>query len=731
MNRTTTWQMPADIAATREQMGEHAAHVWTAHSDGHPRHIFDFRARAVLSITVALGVLVAVAPAVPSLVRSQALLVGLGAWTAVVAWGTAWAVRLAGGSLRRDFTTAATVLAVAGIVATVLASTHLEIIRVLYNRPALTWNIDWRFHVNHAQAIARYGGLERALDYAGAAVDYHVGPAWLAGATERVLGRGIYAVSFGLVPLLCVLSTAFAGLYALHVHGIPYRLAAAAAAIALTLPGLGASPRDLYYVLAARDVDVLTNVWAYWSLMLNAGFGIAVGTASLVLMLDRRSRDWQIVLASVGLASLVELKPQFFAGIGLVAGLVGIAYLVSDRGLTRRASRALAACVAALGLGLVLATLLPSSIYASFFAQPAWAPGRTGYALTEPFTNATLLFVFAVAVWCAADLPNSGRRLIGTATVTYIGMAAFPGLGAARVLVLLGLVLSSWLILRRSAPDAIRAYRLPVTIAAGMATLIALFYLVSFPVRADVVARAQLLVEPTFSTHGGQRDLAQSLIPLQLLLVTSAVGLLALRVAHGTPGWQRVFCAAGALSVLSLLALVAFHFARPERGHETAEDLGLLQTLQQVPRDRELLIASDLADPAENYRRPLRAFLLTAYRGHAFYVANLRYVHFIRPDAQRRLAELRAFFGSPWSQWHEEWLRRKGVGYVLVSDRCLPVWYNQPGVPLQSIARHGHWTGYAAHEAKGLEGLAAMPIAHELTPRFGAQGCLAFRETGS
>jgi len=133
MNRTTTWQMPADIAATREQMGEHAAHVWTAHSDGHPRHIFDFRARAVLSITVALGVLVAVAPAV----RASCVLKhcssdsGRGRQSSRGhGLGRAARRRLAPARLHYG----GDVLAVAGIVATVLASTHLEIIRVLYNR---------------------------------------------------------------------------------------------------------------------------------------------------------------------------------------------------------------------------------------------------------------------------------------------------------------------------------------------------------------------------------------------------------------------------------------------------------------------------------------------------------------------------------------------------------------------------------------------------------------------
>ena len=182
---------------------------------------------------------------------------------------------------------------------------------------------------------------------------------------------------------------------------------------------------------------------------------------------------------------------------------------------------------------------------------------------------------------------------------------------------------------------------------------------------------------------------------------------------------------AGALSVLSPLAVVTFDFVYPLRGHEAAEDLGLLHTLQDVPRDSQLLIASDLADPAEDYRRPLRAFLLTGYTGHAFYVANLRYVHYTRPDAPERLQQLRAFFGSPWSAWHEGWLQRLKIGYILVSDRCLPIWFSQPGVPLRPLAHHGHWIAYDTRDAKKPGPLTPVPTARDLTPGFGAQGCLS------
>jgi hypothetical protein len=693
--------------------------------------MFDSRAQAVLCCTLVVGTVVALAPAIPSAVRSEMVFAALVAWTGTVVWGTMCAAQLAGRLLRRDFATAATGLAVLGVAVTALAATHLEIIRVLYDRPALTWNIDWRFHLNHAQAVARYAGVDRALDYWGAPVAYHIGPAWLAGATERVLGHGICLVSFGLVPLLCALSTAIAALYTLHLHGIPYRLAAAAAAITMTLPWLSSTPRAVYWDVTARDLAVLANIPTYPGLMLNSSFGLAVGMASLALLLDRRSRGWQVFLASVGLASLVQLKPQFFVGVGLLVGLVGLERLITRGDSAPRQSRVLGAAIAALAMGLALWAVSPSQGVESIFAQPVWAPGRTGYALKEPFTNATLLFLLAIALWSAIDLPTKQKRLIGVATGTYIGIAAFTGLGAARVLWLFVLAGASLVIARRRrASGTLLCYGLTMRIAAVMSILVATLYLVSFPVRGDVVAQVQRLVEPVFSTHTAQSDLAQALYPLQFLLVVSAVGLLAICAAQRDVWWRRAFCTAGAFSVVLHVALISFHFARPLRGLEATEDLGLLRTLREVPRDSQLLIANDLADPAENYRRQLRNLLLTGYTGHAFYVANLRYVHFTRPDAAQRLDELRAFFGSRWSAWHEGWLQHKGIGYILVSDRCLPVWFNQSGLPLRPLARHGHWIAYETRRARTPGPLPPMPTAREVAPRFGAQGCLSFRQTG-
>ena len=59
-------------------------HARIGHSWSGQRHVFDTRARAVLSCTLVLGGLIAVAPAIPAAVRSYDVFAGLLLWTGVV-----------------------------------------------------------------------------------------------------------------------------------------------------------------------------------------------------------------------------------------------------------------------------------------------------------------------------------------------------------------------------------------------------------------------------------------------------------------------------------------------------------------------------------------------------------------------------------------------------------------------------------------------------------------------
>lgn len=183
-----------------------------------------------------LGVAVALASVIPGPIRDALLaLVTAVAAGMVLAAAIDHARRVFPAS-HRDTQRAATLLGVAGVVIAVAFAIQLEAIRIAGGRPAFTWIIDWRWALNHARAIARSGGVEHALDYAGAGLDYHVGPAWVAAALDRLAGIPPEATLFGIMPLLCVLALALAGVALLAEFGVPRRLAAAALALSLLVP---------------------------------------------------------------------------------------------------------------------------------------------------------------------------------------------------------------------------------------------------------------------------------------------------------------------------------------------------------------------------------------------------------------------------------------------------------------------------------------------------------------
>ena len=139
--------------------------------------------RAALGSAVLAAVVVATAPAMPDAVRSLMIVAALVAWAS----GVGWAVVAAARQQVRQPLAPFSAIGLAGIGLAVVATTQLELIRLFGGHAALTWNVDWRFALGHAQAIARTGGLGSALDYAGVPIRYHVGPAWFAGAATHAL----------------------------------------------------------------------------------------------------------------------------------------------------------------------------------------------------------------------------------------------------------------------------------------------------------------------------------------------------------------------------------------------------------------------------------------------------------------------------------------------------------------------------------------------------------------
>jgi hypothetical protein len=640
------------------------------------------RSAALISIAV-LGVAVALASEIPLPLRSLVLVVAVSVAMVLVCVESARLVRAAfAGPVSRSGRIATT-LGVVGIATAALFAIQPELVRA--GRPAFTWIVDWRYALNHARAIARSGGVDRALDYAGAGLDYHVGPAWIAGAAERLLGVPAEPVLFGIIPLVCVLAIALSGIAILSNYGVPRRIAAAAVGLMFAIPQPHRPIIDAAYSLPASLIDPESWPNLPTSNNLNSVLGLAVAGCSLALLLNRRYRLRFRIIGALGLAAVMQIKPQYFVGFGLVVGVVGIARSFALDPAAGRSPRVLVAAGLALALALLQRAALPG--YLPVIATPRWAGSAGNAVLQEWNTASTVLGVVTVGCWLLARSRRAAAR--------------------------------------RASPMALLAAS-----ALAIAAIALALYLVDFPLVGDVFGRAQALqLNDATPTHL-ERDIAQAFIPPRMLLLECAFALLAIAATEaGSLAGTMLFGVLGTLVVVSPLPHLVLGFAAPaDDRYSVAEDGGLLAVLARVPRDGSLLISSDLADPAQNYRRPLRGILLTAYRGHAYYVSNIRYGHYARPDAPERVLALRAFFGAPWSPWHDRWLAATGVTHVLADDRCIPAWHGAPQVPLREVARAGHWRAYELHARPAEEFRpSAQPRFRELVPTYGRSECLLGR----
>ena len=252
--------------------------------------------------------------------------------------------------------------------------------------------------------------------------------------------------------------------------------------------------------------------------------------------------------------------------------------------------------------------------------------------------------------------------------------------------------------------------------------VMAIMAVVAIRVRPDIASRmAQLGADPTQRT-----DLLSALQPLRLLVALLSIAALLESVVRLRGRSRQLAYLVAWMTAASPLLFIVPSLLAPAKAFQAEEDTGLMTVLTRLPDNGGLLISSDLADEAEDYRRPLREFSLTAYTGRPFYVANLQYGNHSEPDAVERMTELRAFFGAPWSAWITRWLARAGIAGVLVNTRCRPAWLGQPHLPLREAARSGRWVAFVV--APGVErdtlADATPPSWHDMTPAYGLSGCL-------
>jgi hypothetical protein len=345
------------------------------------------------------------------------------------------------------------------------------------------------------------------------------------------------------------------------------------------------------------------------------------------------------------------------------------------------------AALASLPLAAASVAVLPGA--GSVLDSPVLKPGGTQGRFEEAYRASTILALVALLAWWAAG--RGDRRA--------------P--------------------LRRPGVELLLASFGVLLLVTGI------LHFVEFPCRPDSIARWLALgldrsdaCFSAFSAASSPTDgFGQSVIPPRFLLLIIGFAVL-IAFADARRPWGAALQAVAVMAVASPIAVLAEGFLRPAGAFAVADDPGLFQVLGRIPTRGTLLAASDLADPAQDFRRPLQGFLLTAYRGHTFYVADLKYVHWLRHDAPDRLRDLQRFFGSPWSDWHRNWLVRTGITHVLTHDRCRPVWEGHSDVPLRPLVQSGGWRAYDVPAMRRQPAPAEQSRVHAIRPAYGQAACL-------
>jgi hypothetical protein len=127
-------------------------------------------------------------------------------------------------------------------------------------------------------------------------------------------------------------------------------------------------------------------------------------------------------------------------------------------------------------------------------------------------------------------------------------------------------------------------------------------------------------------------------------------------------------------------------------GHEAVNAAETRELLRTVPPFGSVLIASDLADPAQGNKRAGRAFYLSNAYGHQFWLSQTVYGLDRIPETEWRRQSLERFFSEKWSSWHTDLLWDNGVSHVLISERCPSLWDPSHVPMLEHIATTASWS---------------------------------------
>lgn len=580
---------------------------------------------------------------------------------------------------------------VAGASILTFSYVQLVFLHVINGDDSLSWGIDWRYYLNHVQAIAKYSDLSNSLDYHGAPITYHVGPAWLAAAIWTAFPSfKLSFVAFGLIYLLMIGTAVFAMGQFLHRFYLKKWPSYSIVLVTLLMP-LYVSPwREFTDFISALGNNIANEElwvgsfnfinqenWLYSpNLMASSSLALTIGFSSMCLILQEQPSILCRVLGLVSFSSVVLIKPQYFVGFFLFLSTYSVIDLLPPKRLHQNR--------------LILAPLITFSLaclYLAIGSTLPWASGEEYFSFPRfgftGFTRFSLYFV----------LPS----ILLVLSIAHLTL--YKNINQKRFLLVKGSLSAS------------------ISIFVGIITL----SFIELPQTEIAIERAHGVGWDLYNYLGRNINIAQSLQPILLINGLFVMALL-FKLVKIDARQRYAISLILVLSMLAPLNMVLHHFKEPMDGQDSVDEKNLKNTLSKIPNRGTLLLSSDIADQDGDFQRPSRGMLLTSYYGHNFYVSNLSYMNYRRADSAARITNMSAFFGSTWSNWHGCWLLDKQITHVLTNDRCIPKWVGNN--PLQVTHRYGNWTAWSRKNLTCSSIISTPPSFESMKPTYGQASCL-------
>ena len=188
----------------------------------------------------------------------------------------------------------------------------------------------------------------------------------------------------------------------------------------------------------------------------------------------------------------------------------------------------------------------------------------------------------------------------------------------------------------------------------------------TFLVDAGAVARANAVGLP-YTVTSQDANLDQSLRPVMVVLVALAAAPLVGHWQDGRVTTTRRITVVAALMAPPTLPLTGAPLADPvgPAAYEVSEESDLAVLMAMTPEIKGRWLSNDLADPAQDFARPLRATSLTSFSPEQFYLSNVAYMGWTKPDVEQRVANIQRLFLTEWSPWHDEFVAEHDITHLV------------------------------------------------------------------